>query len=240
MGTLRDTTDMFARLKIGNNNNTRGDDFKKIKTLGSGVFGCVDLSEVVVKKSYAKKGDQVAIKRFVDISDQDMAKKEALLLKKLVHWAIVRYLDVYKNAKGRLCLVMEYCNSGTLEDYLAWRKQPLPEYEMWRLVWQFSSVLSFLHSQHPPILHNDLKPANILCKVDKVEGRIGKKMTIKIADFGVCNVLGRFKFVIISKVQILFRQDPLRHVLLRLPSWGHNLLSGARGPQRRSPRLYRR
>ena len=187
---LMDTTDMFARLKIGNNNNTRGDDFKKIRTLGSGAFGCVDLSEVVVKKNYAKKGDKVAIKRFVDISDQEMAKKEALVLNKLVHKSIVRYLDVFKNAKGRLCLVMEYCDRGTLEDYISsFPVQPHPEFNIWRMVGQFSSVLSYLHRQHPPILHNDLKPANILCKTEPQPGVVGS-ICIKIADFGVCNVLG--------------------------------------------------
>ena len=189
---MGDTSDMFARLRIGNNNNTRGDDFKKIKTLGSGAFGCVDLSKVVVDRSYAKKGDHVAIKRFVNISDHEMAKKEALVLNKLVHWAIVRYLDVYKNAKGQLCLVMEYCDKGTLEDWLASRDQPLEEFNIWRLVWQFSSVLSYLHSQHPPILHNDLKPANILCKWEPAKRGLGLTagIGIKIADFGVCNVLG--------------------------------------------------
>ena len=222
---LRDTTDMFARLKIGNNNNTRGDDFKKIRTLGSGAFGCVDLSEVVVEKNYAKKGDKVAIKRFVDISDQEMAKKEALVLNKLVHRFIVRYLDVFKNAKDRLCLVMEYCDKGTLEDFMASRKHQFPEFEMWRLVWQFSSVLSYLHRQHPPILHNDLKPSNVLCKSEKWKDRIRTTVSIKIADFGVCNVLCRLTKESSYIISLITRPDPLRHVLPRFSGWGDRLLS---------------
>ena len=158
---MGDLSARFASLKI-NNNGTRGDHFKKIRNLGSGAFGRVDLSTVQVRKNYAKCGEQVAIKRFQDISDSVMAKKEAEILHKLVHLFIVRYFDIFKNSRGQLCLVMEYCDRGTLEDWLSTRVNPsLEEFNIWRLVWQFSSVLSFLHGQHPPILHNDLKPAKL-------------------------------------------------------------------------------
>ena len=187
---MGDLSARFASLKI-NNNGTRGDHFKKIRDLGSGAFGRVDLSTVQVKKSYAKCGDQVAIKRFQEISDSEMAKKEARILQKLVHRFIVGYLDIFKNSKGQLCLVMEYCDQGTLEDWLSSSRvaEPLEEFNIWRLVSQFSSVLSYLHNQHPPILHNDLKPANILCKTHE-----NGKIDIKIADFGVCNVLGKITY----------------------------------------------
>ena len=112
-------------------------------------------------------------------------EKEAEILNKLVHCFIVGYLDLFKNSRGHLCLVMEFCDQGTLENWLSSRVEPLEEFNIWRLVGQFSTVLSFLHGQHPPILHNDLKPANILCKTEK-----NGKISIKIADFGVCNVLG--------------------------------------------------
>ena len=45
-------------------NNSQDGDFKKVKTLGSGAFGRVDLCTVEKGKTYAKKGDQVAVKRF--------------------------------------------------------------------------------------------------------------------------------------------------------------------------------
>ena len=184
---MGDLSARFASLKI-NNNGTRGDDFKKIRDLGKGAFGRVDLNVVQKKKSYAEYGDQVAIKRFKNISNSEMAKKEARILQKLVHDYIVRYFDIFKNSKEHLCLVMEYCDKGTLEDWLSLPEvtAPLEEFNVWRLVSQFSSVLSYLHGQHPPILHNDLKPANILCKTAK-----NGKIEIKIADFGVCNVLGK-------------------------------------------------
>ena len=189
---MGDLSARFASLKI-NNNGTKGDHFKKIKDLGSGAFGRVDLSIVQVRKNYAKCGEQVAIKRFQDISDSEMAKKEAEILQKLVQRFIVRYLDIFKNSKGQLCLVMEYCDRGTLVDFLSsFVDSRMEEFNIWRLVGQFSSVLSFLHGQHPPILHNDLKPANILCKTEN------GKISIKIADFGVCNVLGKIDSILLT------------------------------------------
>ena len=160
---MADPSVMLARLRL--DNKSQKDDFKKVRTLGSGAFGCVDLCTVKKKKSYAKKGDQVAVKRIKNVSDAEMAKKEALVLNKLDHQFIVRYLDNFKDNLGQFCIVMEYCDKGTLEDWLTSRPvKPREEYRIWRLVYQFSSALAFLHSQHPPILHNDLKPANILCK----------------------------------------------------------------------------
>ena len=181
---MADSSVMLARLRL-DNKSTDGH-FRKVRTLGSGAFGCVDLCTVGEKKKYAKKGEQVAIKRVKNVSDAEMAKKEALVLNKLDHEFIVRYLDNFKDSKGQLCIVMEYCDHGTLEDYLSYRVKPFPEFEIWRSVRMFASALKFLHEQHPPILHNDLKPANILIKTNP-----NTKVDIKIADFGVCNVLGK-------------------------------------------------
>ena len=170
--------------------NSKDIHFKTVRTLGSGAFGSVDLCTVEKWKSYARKGEQVAVKKFLSVSDDEIAEKEAMVLEKFYHPNIVRYLDHFKNAKGQLSIVMEYCDMGTLEDFLTTIEGPFPECEIWRLVWQFSSALSFLHGQHPPILHNDLKPANILCKYEQNYGGDGG-INIKIADFGVCNVLGK-------------------------------------------------
>ena len=182
---MTDPSVRLARLRL--ENNPKKNHFKIVRSLGSGAFGCVDLCTLQKQKNYAKKGAQVAVKRIKTVSDAEMAKKGALVLNKLKHKFIVRYLDNFKDSLGQLCIVMEYCDQGTLEDYLSsYTVKPFPEFCIWRLVWQFSEALSFLHSQHPPILHNDLKPANILCKKETAG------IEIKIADFGVCNVLGEY------------------------------------------------
>ena len=171
----------------------------------------MDLCTVEEDKSYAKEGDQVAIKRMKTVSDAEMAKKEALVLNKLDHQFIVRYLDNFKDNLGQLCIVMEYCDEGTLEDFLSsFPAKPHPEFNIWRMVGQFSYALSFLHRQHPPILHNDLKPANILCKTNP-----DSEIEIKIADFGVCNILGKiynipliFYYSIVCILYLISGQTP--------------------------------
>lgn len=185
---MGDLSVMLAKLRL--NNKSQDGHFKRVKTLGSGAFGSVELCTVQQGKSYAKKGEKVAVKKFLSVSDEEMAKKEAMVLHKLNHRFIVRYLDNFKDAMGQLCIVMEYCDLGTLEEFMSSHVKPFPEFEIWRLVRQFSSALSFLHSQHPPILHNDLKPANILCKTNPAIAVADGQIEIKIADFGVCNVLG--------------------------------------------------
>ena len=163
--------------------------FLKIKTLGAGAFGLVELCTLQEDKVYAKKGEKVAIKRMKNVSNM-MAMKEAKILYKLDCPHIVRYMDSFKDSKGHICIVMEYCDHGTLEEYLAsFIVKPFPEFGIWRLIAQFSQALAFMHGQQPPILHNDLKPANILCKYEPSEG-ISGAIVIKIADFGVSSVLG--------------------------------------------------
>ena len=149
----------------------------------------MDLCQLEEDKNYGKKGDYVAVKRIKkeSIGDTEVAKKEVQVLSKLGHKYIVRYLDNFKDSLGQFCIVMEFCDKGTLEDWLSSRPvKPREEFRIWRLVYQFSSALSFLHSQDPPIIHNDLKPANILCNSHPDNGLID----IKMSDFGVCNILG--------------------------------------------------
>jgi len=63
------------------------------------------------------------------------------------------------------CLVYEYMTNGSLEDRLHCKgnSPPLPWFSRFRVAWEVASALLFLHSAKPkPIIHGDLKPANIL------------------------------------------------------------------------------
>ena len=48
--------------------------FKKVRTLGKGGFGSVDLCLLMVRKSYGKQGAKVAVKRLLSVSDEEMAE----------------------------------------------------------------------------------------------------------------------------------------------------------------------
>ena len=100
----------------------------------------------------------------------------------LNHVNVVKYLDHFTTTGGRTVIVMEYCDSGTLEDYMFDCPRPHPEDNVWKFTWQISGALTYLHQLQ--IIHQDLKPSNLLCK-SNAEGTVD----LKIADFGVCNIL---------------------------------------------------
>ncbi|KAL9325866.1 hypothetical protein ACSQ67_006511 [Phaseolus vulgaris] len=81
------------------------------------------------------------------------------------------------------CLVYEYLENGSLEDYLLNknRKPPLPWFFRFRIVFEMACGLSFLHNSKPePIVHRDIKPGNIL---------LDKNYVSKISDVGLAKLL---------------------------------------------------
>ena len=87
-------------------------------------------------------------------------KNEALILQKLQHPAIPRMVD-YCEEKGACFLVMEYIQGQSLDTLLKEGKT-LRGKQLKSLVTTIASILAYLHSQHPPIIYGDLKPANIM------------------------------------------------------------------------------
>ena len=85
---------------------------------------------------------------------------------------IIKFIEMLRTVNNYY-LVYEYCNGGTLGDYLK-RKKKLKEPEALHIFSQIKDAFACLAVDN--ILHRDLKPTNILFH-DGV---------IKIADFGFC------------------------------------------------------
>ena len=86
--------------------------YKRIKLLGEGAFGKAYLVECL------KDGSLCAIKQ-VDLNNMPEAEKrdtlkEAKILEALKHPNIIRFREVYKTRKGKLCIVMDYADGKTL------------------------------------------------------------------------------------------------------------------------------
>lgn len=80
---------------------------------------------------------------------------------KKMELAKFRYvLPVYGICREPVGLVMEFMETGSLERLLA--TQPLPWELRFRIVHETAVGMNFLHCMAPPLLHLDLKPANIL------------------------------------------------------------------------------
>lgn len=69
-------------------------------------------------------------------------------------------LPVYGICEDPQGLVMEYMETGSLETLLA--NEPLPWELRFRIIHETAVGMNFLHCMNPPLLHLDLKPANIL------------------------------------------------------------------------------
>lgn len=69
-------------------------------------------------------------------------------------------LPVYGICDDPQGLVMEYMETGSLETLLA--NEPLPWELRFRIIHETAVGMNFLHCMSPPLLHLDLKPANIL------------------------------------------------------------------------------
>lgn len=62
----------------------------------------------------------------------------------------------------RVYLVMDYVDGENLEQYLRRLGRPLPEEQALRWMLPICDALQYLHTRTPPLLHRDVKPANII------------------------------------------------------------------------------
>lgn len=124
---------------------------------------------------------QWAIKEFKK-DDQDENNKvrlkalldEANLMKKLDHPTLPRIVDIIEENKT-VYIVMDYIEGESLNKVLeASGAQPQEAVIEWAK--QLSDVLDYLHTQTPPVIYRDMKPANIMLKPDG---------TVRLIDFGI-------------------------------------------------------
>ena len=103
-------------------------------------------------------------------------QQEATLLSSLHHRNLPRIYDAFSE-QGRSYLVMEFIDGKTLLQMLKDSGgRPLPVGQVLDYASQLCDVLTYLHSQNPPVIFRDLKPTNVMVKQD------GHVMLI---DFGI-------------------------------------------------------
>ena len=114
-------------------------------------------------------GRAVAIKRFQvrgakSWKDVELAEREARVLATLSHPNLPVYIEHFEE-DGALYLVMEKIDGETLAS-LRRRKVSLSSQDIARFLTDAESVLSYLHSRLPPIIHRDIKPGNVIRRAD--------------------------------------------------------------------------
>lgn len=85
--------------------------YKRIKLLGEGSFGKAYLVECLSDGSLCVI-KQVDLSKMSEQEKKDTLK-EAKILEALRHPNIVKFREVYKTKKGKLCIVMDYADGNT-------------------------------------------------------------------------------------------------------------------------------
>ncbi|KAG7540956.1 Protein kinase domain [Arabidopsis thaliana x Arabidopsis arenosa] len=141
------------------------------RVLGKGGFGKVYHGFL--------NGDQVAVKILSEESAQGYKEFRAeveLLMR--VHHTNLTSLIGYCNENNHMALIYEYMANGNLGDYLSGKSSLILSWkERLQVSLDAAQGLEYLHyGCKPPIVHRDVKPANIL---------LNEKLQAKIADFGL-------------------------------------------------------
>jgi serine/threonine-protein kinase len=124
------------------------------------------------------------IEMFADESQRAKAvedfKREAEVLAQLEHPSIPTIYDYFIEG-GRYYLVMKWIGGGDLAHQMRLHGGIVDELTVTRWAIQICDVLSYIHSQDPPIIYRDLKPANLM--LDDKTGRV------MLVDFGIARVV---------------------------------------------------
>ncbi len=100
-------------------------------------------------------------------------EREIKLLQQLDHPGIPRYLDGVETDNG-FCLVQEYKDTVSLQE-----KRDLTLAEINTIIPKVLEILVYLQQQTPPVIHCDLKPANIL---------VDDRLNVYLVDFGFASL----------------------------------------------------
>ena len=141
--------------------------------IGSGSFGEVWVAE-------DQQTDlEVAVKIYISMDHQGLIdfKKEFQVSFELNHTNLLHayYLGT-ESRENRVYLVMPLCPNGSVSKHIG----KMEEKSIWKFIKDVSSGLAYLHSLNPPIIHQDIKPDNIL---------ISKDGDYLITDFGISKQL---------------------------------------------------
>ena len=152
-------------------------------------------------------------------------KRESTLLARLDHASLPGVID-YFVSNGRYYLVMNFIEGEDLETLLAAEGNPgMTQEKVITLAVQILEVLGYLHSQNPPVVYRDLKPANIMLHKD---GRVilidfGIARSVNEASQSTKTSIGTVGYAPIEQYQ--GRAEP-RSDIYALGATMHHLLTG--------------
>lgn len=142
----------------------------------------IDEEEGTIKKLGEETGILVAIKVYrpqngLDTEGEQMFRDEYKIVHDCHHSNLLQPSN-FSIYEGIPYLVLPFCNAGSSQNLVGKLKDPK---EIWKFIYDVASGLSYLHTNNPVIIHQDIKPANIL---------IDKRNNYVITDFGISTTSG--------------------------------------------------
>lgn len=141
---------MFSKGDVLNNT------YQIVDEIGAGGTGVIYLVYHLRLQKY------VVIKRIKDnYIGKINARVEVDMLKQLHHKGLPQVYDFIEAENGAIYTVIDYIDGMDLAEYLKQGYYFTEEQLIYYLI-QLLDVLTYLHGQNPPIIHSDIKPANIM------------------------------------------------------------------------------
>uniref|UniRef100_A0A453MRV5 Protein kinase domain-containing protein n=1 Tax=Aegilops tauschii subsp. strangulata TaxID=200361 RepID=A0A453MRV5_AEGTS len=172
--------------RVDNNYNLRSFTQKEIEDITGG-YGIV-LGEGGFGKVYKGKLDNhrpVAVKIYKNGTKKEEFAKEVIVHSQINHKNVVRLFGCCTDVNA-LTIVMEFVCNGNLYNILhccssnANGSIPFPLDKRLDIAIESAEALSCMHSMYSPVLHGDIKPANIL---------LDENLRPKISDFGIARLI---------------------------------------------------
>jgi len=150
--------------------------FADDRRLGEGGHG------EVYKGFLSDLGRVVAVKRISsDIKDSErIFRNEVKIISRLIHKNLVQFIG-WCQEEGKLFLVMEYLDNGSLDNHLFGNRKSLAWDVRYKIALGVARALRYLHEEAEQcVLHRDIKPGNVLLDAD---------FNTKISDFGIAKLV---------------------------------------------------
>ncbi len=137
------------------NGSILSDTYRIIEEIGSGGGG-------IVYKAYHERLQTYVVVKKIKESVKNIleSRAEADILKNIKHTYLPRVYD-FLEIDDEVFTVMDFIPGSSLDRALS-KNRVYSQKTVLKWAVQLSEALAYLHSQNPPIIHSDIKPANIM------------------------------------------------------------------------------